>query len=80
MNQGNSPYDSPVMYTDNPLQSGYLFRGYKDKVKNTSVINVDVVGRGRIISMVDNLNFRAFWLGTTKLFMNAIYFGDLIRL
>lgn len=80
MDQNNNPYDSPVMYTENPLQSGYLYRGYKDVVKKTAAINIDGVGRGKVISMVDNLNFRAFWLGTSKLFMNAVFFGDIIRL
>lgn len=80
MDQNNDPYDSPVMYTDNPLQSGYLYRGYRDKVKNTAVVNIDQVGRGRVVSMVDNLNFRAFWLGTSKIFLNAVVFGEIIRL
>jgi hypothetical protein len=80
MDQNNDPYDSPVMYTDNPLQSGYLYRGYRDKVKNSAVVNIDQVGRGRVISMVDNLNFRAFWLGTSKIFLNAVVFGEIIRL
>lgn len=79
MDKNNGAYDSPVMYTDQPLQSGYLYRGYKNVVRNTAAINVDNMGRGRVISMVDNLNFRAFWLGTSKMFMNAIYFGNLIR-
>jgi len=79
MDQNNNPYDSPVMYTSNPLQSGYLFRGYKDVIKNTAVINIDQLGRGKIISQVDNLNFRAFWYGTSKLFMNALFFGDIVR-
>lgn len=80
MDKNNGYYDAPVVYTDNPLQSGYLYRGYKNVVKNTAVINIDQLGRGKVISMVDNLNFRAFWLGTAKLFMNSIYFGDIIRL
>lgn len=80
MDQNNNPYDSPVMYTENPLQSGYLYRGYKEVVKKSAAINIDAVGRGKVISMVDNLNFRAFWLGTSKLFMNAVFFGDIIRL
>jgi hypothetical protein len=80
MDQNNDPYDSPVMYTANPLQSGYLYRGYKNVVKNTAAVNIDNLGRGKVISMVDNLNFRAFWLGTSKIFLNAIYFGDIIRL
>lgn len=80
MDKNNGFYDTPVMYTDEPLQSGYLYRGYKAAVKNSAVVNIDALGRGKVISMVDNLNFRAFWLGTTKLFMNAVYFGDIIRL
>lgn len=79
MDKNNGAYDSPVMYTEQPLQSGYLYRGYKNAVKNTAAVNVDNMGRGRIISMVDNLNFRAFWLGTSKMFMNAVCFGPLIR-
>ncbi len=79
MDKHNGAYDTPVMYTDDPLQSGYLYRGYKNVVKNTAAINIDGIGSGRVISMVDNLTFRAFWLGTSKMFMNGIFFGSLIR-
>lgn len=79
MEKSTGAYHSPVMYTANPLQSGYLYRGYKNVVKNTAAVNIDVIGRGRVISMVDNLTFRAFWLGTNKMFMNAVCFGNLIN-
>jgi hypothetical protein len=36
------------------------------------------VGTGRVINIADNPNFRAFWLGGAKLFMNAIFFGRII--
>jgi len=39
---------------------------------------VNANGAGRVISIADNPNFRAFWLGGTKLFLNAIFFGRLI--
>ncbi len=81
MDQNNGPYDSPVMYTENALQSGYLYRGNKDRISNSAVINIDQSGKGgHIISMVDDLNFRAFWFGTNKIFMNALFFGNIIRL
>ncbi|TAF48486.1 MAG: hypothetical protein EAZ62_10060 [Sphingobacteriia bacterium] len=80
MDQNNEAYDSPVMYTNNPLQSGYVYREYLGKIKNSAVVNVDAVGRGRVISFADNMNFRAFWLGSSKLFINAVFFGDLVRL
>ncbi|MEJ7610248.1 MAG: M14 family metallopeptidase [Ferruginibacter sp.] len=80
MDQNNNAYDSPLMYTDNPLQSGYLYRGHKKLIRNSAVINIDQLGRGRVISMIDNFNFRGFWLGTEKIFMNAVFFGNIIRL
>src|SRR5574343_5993 len=48
MDQNNGAYDSPVMYTEQPLQSGYLYRGYKNTVKNTAAVNVDNLGRGSV--------------------------------
>jgi hypothetical protein len=80
MDENNGAYDSPIMYTNNPLQSGYLYREYKNKIKNSAAVNIDAIGKGRVISIVDNLNFRAFWLGTSKIFLNSIFFADAIKL
>jgi hypothetical protein len=74
MDQNNNPYDSPVLLTDNPLQSGYLFREYKEKVKGSAVTNIENIGRGKVITYSDNMNFRAFWFGTGKLFLNGVFF------
>lgn len=74
MDQNNNPYDSPVLLTDNPLQSGYLYREYNDKLRGSAMVNVENIGRGKAITFSDNTNFRAFWLGTMKLFMNALFF------
>jgi len=32
-----------------------------------------------VISLYDNTNFRAYWYGTNKVFMNAVFFGQIIR-
>lgn len=74
MDQNNNPYDSPVLLTDNPLQSGYLFREHRDKVKGSAVANIENIGRGKVITYSDNMNFRAFWFGTSKLFLNGVFF------
>jgi hypothetical protein len=49
-----------------------------DAIKKSAAVVVQSVGSGRVIHIADNPNFRAFWLGGTKLFMNAIFFGRLI--
>jgi hypothetical protein len=74
MDQNNDPYDSPVILTDNSLQSGYLYREYKNKLKGSAVMNTEIVGRGKVITFSDNMNFRAFWFGTGKLFLNGLFF------
>ncbi len=71
-------YACPVRYTDHPLLSGYVPEGKYDDLRNTPVVLVSSHGSGRLISFIDNPNFRGFWYGTNKLFLNAIFFGPTI--
>ncbi|HCD89095.1 MAG TPA: zinc carboxypeptidase [Algoriphagus sp.] len=75
----SNPYANPLVYTENPLASGYLHPSNLPGLKNGSVIQIGAVGRGRIVAFADNMNFRAFWFGTNKLYMNAIFFGQVIE-
>lgn len=74
-----NPYANPLVYTDKPLASGYLHPVNLPGIQNGSVIQVSGVGGGRIVAFADNMNFRAFWYGTNKLYMNAIFFGQVIQ-
>lgn len=69
-------YNNPILYTKNPLLSGYISAPNLKDLANTSAFKVGDQGRGTIIYFTDNHNFRAFWYGTNKLLMNAIFFGD----
>ncbi len=71
-------YAMPMTYTDTPLLSGYISDENLAALKGSGAIHVNRLGRGRVISMIDNPNFRAFWWGTHKLFLNAIFFGSII--
>ncbi len=72
-------FANPMVYTDNPLASGYLHPSHLESIRNSAVIRISNHGRGRIIGFADNPNFRAFWFGTNKLYMNAIFFGQIIQ-
>jgi hypothetical protein len=72
-------YATPLVYTQNPLLSGYLPRKYKGKMGGTAGIIVGSAGTGKIIMMADNPNFREHWFGTNKLFANAIFFPKAIN-
>ncbi|GGH02474.1 peptidase M14 [Polaribacter pacificus] len=69
-------YNNPIQYTANPLLAGYISKENLKVIGNTVPFQVQRSGRGRVIAFTDNTNFRAFWFGTNKLLMNAIYFAD----
>ncbi|WP_222984713.1 M14 metallopeptidase family protein [Flagellimonas meishanensis] len=71
-------YDNPIQYTDKPLLSGYVSEENAELIKNSVPFKVKKVGKGRVILFTDNTNFRAFWYGTNKLLMNAIFFGKMM--
>jgi hypothetical protein len=79
MEKSKNPYGNPVAFGSSPLLTGYISKPNQDKVKNTAVVGVAPMGRGRVIGFTENLSFRAFWLGTNKLFTNAIYYGPIIN-
>ncbi|WP_198342083.1 M14 family metallopeptidase [Polaribacter sp. SA4-10] len=69
-------FNNPIQYTSNPLLSGYISKENMKELKNTVPFKVQRLGKGKVIVFTDNTNFRAFWYGTNKLMMNAIFFGD----
>lgn len=72
-------YSNPARYTEEPLLSGYITESNLEALKGTSTVRVSALGSGRVVSLVDNPNFRAFWYGTNKLMMNAIFFARLVN-
>ena len=71
-------YNNPIQYTKNPLLSGYISEENLELLKGSVPFQVKRVGKGRVIVFTDNTNFRAFWYGTNKLLMNAIFFGEMM--
>lgn len=69
-------YNNPIQYTANPLLSGYISKENLSLIKNTVPFKTHRLGKGRVVYFTDNTNFRAFWYGTNKLLMNAVFFGD----
>ena len=68
-------YNNPVIYTSDPLLSGYCTKENIDRIKGSSFASVH---GSRIISIYDNTNFRAIWYGTNKIFLNAVFFGQIM--
>jgi len=71
-------YDNPIQYTNNPLLSGYISEENAELIKSSVPFKAKRMGKGRVLLFTDNTNFRAFWYGTNKLMMNAVFFGPLM--
>lgn len=71
-------YNNPLQYTKDPLLSGYISEENLELIKESVPFKVHRQGRGRVVIFTDNTNFRAFWYGTNKLLMNAIFFGKIM--
>lgn len=72
-------YSTVSKYTKDPHIDGYISdRNLNEFLKPSASLIVSPIGRGRAIMFADNPNFRGAWYGTNKLFLNAIFFGNLI--
>lgn len=69
-------FNNPIQYTNSPLLSGYINKENLELLKGTVPFKHTSYGRGDVIIFTDNTNFRAFWLGTFKLFLNSIFFSN----
>ncbi len=76
MNADKNSYNNPIQYTKNPLLSGYISKPNLDSLSMTVPLQIKRLGRGKVVAFTDNTNFRAFWYGTNKLMMNAIFFRE----
>jgi len=76
MKPDKNSYNNPIQYTERPIVSGYISKRNLDSIGSTVPLQIKRLGRGNIVAFTDNTNFRAFWYGTNKLLMNAIFFRE----
>ncbi len=75
---GSNPFANPMIFKQNSLMSGYVWEPYLHHMDGSAGILINRTGRGTVVSLIHNPNFRAFWFGNSKLFMNAIFFGQIM--
>lgn len=73
-----NPFSTVSKMTANPRLSGYIHPTNLEKIKNSPSLMVSSLGQGRAILFIDDPNFRGYWYGTNRLFINALFFGPQI--
>ena len=69
------PFIASAQYTKEPLSSGFMAQEYQHVYPQQSAVIAESLGRGQIIGFADNLLFRNIWLGSEKIYANALFFA-----
>jgi len=70
-----NPFGTVIAYTDEPVFSGFVSDENSEALAGTPALIAERSGEGIIILFADNPNFRGYWYGTNKLFLNAVFFS-----
>lgn len=70
-------YENLAVFSDKPLLSGYVNKGNLNLLKNSSAIQRQSLGSGKVILFMDDPIFRGYWAGMHKLLLNAIFWGKM---
>ena len=62
-------------FTDQPRLAGYMSADVIEHLAGATSMLVQRKGKGRLIAFSDNLLFRAFWLGSARVYANALYYA-----
>lgn len=79
LKMAKSPYETPAVYTAKPLLAGFATEANQKLIANSAAIVALPTGRGAVVAMAEDPNFRGFWYGGNRVFLNAIFYGDAIR-
>ena len=78
MSKDKQSFNNPILYTNDPLMSGYVSEENLSLVKKSSPFKLIRKGRGKILLMTDNTNFRAFWFGTNRILLNMLFHSNIM--
>ena len=78
MTKDQQSYNNPILYTSDPLISGYVSEENLSLVKESSPFKLVKRGKGKILLMTDNTNFRAFWFGTNRILLNMLFHSNIM--
>jgi hypothetical protein len=71
----DDPYSSVIVYDSDPVASGYVSKDNAETLAATPALIATRSGAGSVILFADNTNFRGYWYGTNKLFLNSLFFS-----
>ena len=74
-----NPYATVVEIPENALLSGYASAENQRKLAGRAMAVAERLGQGSVVLFSDNPNFRAYFYGTKKLFLNSLFFSKIFE-
>ncbi|WP_165759087.1 M14 family zinc carboxypeptidase [Niastella yeongjuensis] len=71
-------YATVALYDSKPFVNGYASKENIKKVSSSAAILLSNSGNGQVVLFADDPTYRSYWLGTTRLFLNSIFFANLV--
>ena len=68
-----NPYQTVVQYLNQAQVDGYVHPEPLAQIKGSASVIASSIGAGNVVCLVDNPNFRGFWYGTNRLFINGLF-------
>ncbi len=75
----STPYGTPLRATKKPLAAGFISAEWQEKLAGKPLVVADRIGAGGVIKFAFNPTFRAYWEGTKRWLVNAVYLSHLIE-
>jgi len=80
LSPSENSYATVAKYTGDPHIDGFVSsKNMNEFLKPSASLIVSKLGGGRVVMFADNPNFRGSWYSTNRLFLNAIFLGQHIR-
>ena len=78
LREDTNHYTRAGVYQDPVLRSGYMGEANKQRLAGTPALVATRHGQGVVVRMADDYLFRGYWLGSERLFANALFFSQLV--
>lgn len=79
MQPAENRYQTFAQLVEQPLRAGYASPENLKRLSESASVIVQRHGKGAVVLMAHNLNFRGYWFGTNRVFINAIMFGGIVE-
>ncbi len=75
----DNAYATPVRYTNSPLLAGFIGNDRLEAIQGQAAVIAQKQDKGLVVHFANNPLFRGYWRGTERMYINALYFGQVVE-